>query len=196
MPRALASRWRVKRCKIDPSTTRTQTSRCRISIRTSANCASRSRPVRTIRTGVRRHDVQPGARDRRSAASQRHRRGAAAISISMRSLAQPTTQRGRPTCCTATTSFRHLRVSPQRQGYPIVQVPAGMVFGVPLGVSFFGTAFSEPKLIKLASGFEAVTRVRAHNLPTFARTVPFDHIAGTTLHPLLRALPAGGGQSV
>ena len=68
-------------------------------------------------------------------------------------------------------------------GYPIVQVPAGMVFGVPLGVSFFGTAFSEPTLIKLASGFEAVTQVRAHNLPTFAPTVPFDHIAGTKLRP-------------
>src|SRR5205814_57132 len=39
-------------------------------------------------------------------------------------------------------------------GYPIVQVPAGEVFGVPLGISFFGTAFSEPKLIKLASGYE------------------------------------------
>jgi amidase len=35
-------------------------------------------------------------------------------------------------------------------GYPIVQVPAGMVFGVPLGISFFGTAFSEQTLIKLA----------------------------------------------
>ena len=46
-------------------------------------------------------------------------------------------------------------------GYPIVQVPASMVFGAPLGISFFGTAFSEPTLIKLASGFEAVTRVRA-----------------------------------
>ena len=68
-------------------------------------------------------------------------------------------------------------------GYPIVQVPAGMVFGAPLGVSFFGTAFSEPTLIKLASGFEAVTQVRKHNLPTFAQTVPFDHIAGTTLTP-------------
>ncbi len=69
------------------------------------------------------------------------------------------------------------------EGYPIVQVPAGMAFGVPMGVSFFGTAFSEPTLIKLASGFEAVTQVRAHNLPTFAPTVPFDHIAGTTLTP-------------
>ena len=67
------------------------------------------------------------------------------------------------------------------EGYPIVQVPAGMAFGVPMGVSFFGTAFSEPTLIKLASGFEAVTQVRAHNLPTFAATVPFDHIQGTKL---------------
>jgi amidase len=76
------------------------------------------------------------------------------------------------------------------EGYPIVQVPAGVVFGVPMGISFFGTAFSEPTLIKLASGFEAVTRVRAHNLPTFARTVPFDHISGTTLHPPHAAPPA------
>lgn len=63
-------------------------------------------------------------------------------------------------------------------GYPIVQVPAGEVFGVPLGISFFGTAFSEPMLIKLASGYEAATHSRAHNLPTFAATVPFDHIKG------------------
>jgi amidase len=60
-------------------------------------------------------------------------------------------------------------------------VPAGNVFGVPIGISFFGTAFSEPTLIKLASGFEATTQARAHNLPTFAATIPFDHIAGTTL---------------
>jgi amidase len=66
-------------------------------------------------------------------------------------------------------------------GYPIVQVPAGVVFGIPLGISFFGTAFSEPTLIKLASGFEAATQVRAHNLPTFADTLPNRHIEGTTL---------------
>jgi len=80
-------------------------------------------------------------------------------------------------------------------GYPIVQVPAGFPklcasptqptnctqFGVPLGISFFGTAFSEPTLIKLASGFEAVTQVRAHNLPTFAATAPFTNVQGTTL---------------
>ena len=58
------------------------------------------------------------------------------------------------------------------------QVPAAAVFGIPLGISFFGTAFSEPTLIKLASGYEAATQVRAHNLPTFAATVPFDHVKG------------------
>jgi amidase len=80
-------------------------------------------------------------------------------------------------------------------GYPIVQVPAGMVFGVPLGMSFFGTAFSEPTLIKLASGFEAATQVRAHNLPTFAATVPFDHIQGTTLtRPKQNAVPAASSK--
>jgi amidase len=69
------------------------------------------------------------------------------------------------------------------EGYPVVQVPAGMIYQAPMGISFFGTAFSEPKLIRLASGFEAVTQVRAHNLPTFARTVPNEHIDGTTLNP-------------
>jgi amidase len=70
------------------------------------------------------------------------------------------------------------------EGYPVVQVPAGIVFGTPLGMSFFGTAFSEPTLIKLASGFEAVTNVRAQNLPTFAATVPFSNIQGTTPTPV------------
>jgi amidase len=71
-------------------------------------------------------------------------------------------------------------------GYPIVQVPAGIVFGVPLGISFFGTAFSEPTLIRLASGFEAVTEVRAHKPPTFAATVPSNNIQGTTIAPPTR----------
>src|SRR4029077_14538953 len=67
-------------------------------------------------------------------------------------------------------------------GYPYVQVPAANVFGIPLGITFFGTAFSEPKLIALASGFEAVTHERAKNLPTFAPTIPDDHIAGEPLN--------------
>ena len=56
-------------------------------------------------------------------------------------------------------------------GYPIINVPAGMTFGVPTGISFMGTAFSEPKLIKLASGFEAATHARVK--PQFLPTLPF-----------------------
>jgi amidase len=66
-------------------------------------------------------------------------------------------------------------------GYPYVQVPATNVFGIPLGITFFGTAFSEGKLITLASGFEAVTHERARNLPQFTPTIPDDHIAGPPL---------------
>src|SRR5262249_50993254 len=50
-------------------------------------------------------------------------------------------------------------------GYPIINVPAGDVLGMPMGISFIGTAFSERTLIKLASGFEAVTQARFQ--PTF-----------------------------
>lgn len=64
-------------------------------------------------------------------------------------------------------------------GYPIIQVPAAFVFGTPMGVSFLGTAFSEPTLIKLASGFEAATQIRAHHPPKFLDTTPSHHIKGT-----------------
>jgi amidase len=67
-------------------------------------------------------------------------------------------------------------------GYPYVQVPATNVYGIPMGITFFGTAFSEPKLIALASGFEAVTHERARNLPKFTPTIPDDHIAGEPLN--------------
>jgi len=67
-------------------------------------------------------------------------------------------------------------------GYPYVQVPAANVYGIPMGITFFGTAFSEPKLIALASGFEAVTHQRAQNLPKFTPTIPDDHIAGEPLN--------------
>jgi amidase len=47
-----------------------------------------------------------------------------------------------------------------------------MVHGLPMGISFMGTAFSEPQLIRLASGFEAATQVRAKNPPSFALSLP------------------------
>jgi amidase len=45
-------------------------------------------------------------------------------------------------------------------GYPSVTVPAGFVFGLPVGVSFFGRAWSEAVLIRLAYGFEQATKAR------------------------------------
>ncbi|HEV2298761.1 MAG TPA: amidase family protein [Candidatus Acidoferrales bacterium] len=67
-------------------------------------------------------------------------------------------------------------------GYPIINVPAANVLGMPMGISFFGTAFSEPTLIKLASGFEAVTHARFE--PTFSGNVTAANTSGTTLvHP-------------
>ncbi|MFQ5670118.1 MAG: amidase [Acidobacteriota bacterium] len=45
-------------------------------------------------------------------------------------------------------------------GYPSITVPAGYAFGLPVGISFTGRAYSEPILIKLAYAFEQATRVR------------------------------------
>ena len=45
-------------------------------------------------------------------------------------------------------------------GYPNINVPAGFVFGMPVGVSFFGRAWSEPTLIKIAYAFEQATQAR------------------------------------
>src|SRR4029453_16640897 len=45
-------------------------------------------------------------------------------------------------------------------GYPHVTVPAGFVFGLPVGLAFVGPAYSEPALIGLAHAFEQATRAR------------------------------------
>jgi len=45
-------------------------------------------------------------------------------------------------------------------GYPHITVPAGYVFGLPVGISFFGRAWSEPTLIKFAYSFEQATKAR------------------------------------
>ena len=45
-------------------------------------------------------------------------------------------------------------------GYPNITVPAGFIFGMPVGISFFGRAWSEPVLIRLAYAFEQATKVR------------------------------------
>ena len=57
-------------------------------------------------------------------------------------------------------------------GYPHITVPMGFVFGLPIGISFFGRAWSEPTLIKLAYSYEQATKLRKP--PQFRKAVEVD----------------------
>ena len=54
-------------------------------------------------------------------------------------------------------------------GYPNINVTAGFLFGLPIGISFFGRAWSEPTLVKFAYAFEQTTQTR--QAPRFLRSV-------------------------
>ncbi|HEV8378640.1 MAG TPA: amidase, partial [Tepidisphaeraceae bacterium] len=54
-------------------------------------------------------------------------------------------------------------------GYPNITVPAGQVYGLPLGISFFGRAYSEPVLLKIAYAFEQATKARM--VPQFISSI-------------------------
>lgn len=58
---------------------------------------------------------------------------------------------------------------PAVAGYPHVTVPAGFVRGLPVGISFFGAAYTEPTLIRLTYAFEQKTKHR--RAPEFLRDV-------------------------
>jgi amidase len=53
-------------------------------------------------------------------------------------------------------------------GYPYITVPAGFADGLPVGIAFFGRAFTEPQLIKIAYAFEQKTNAR--QTPKFTPT--------------------------
>ena len=54
-------------------------------------------------------------------------------------------------------------------GYPDITVPMGFVKGLPVGVSFFGPAWTEPTLLRIAYAYEQATQAR--RAPTFAETL-------------------------
>jgi amidase len=54
-------------------------------------------------------------------------------------------------------------------GYPNITVPMGFVEGLPVGISFFGKAWSEPTLLKIAYVFEQATKHR--KTPEFSKTL-------------------------
>jgi amidase len=58
---------------------------------------------------------------------------------------------------------------PAIAGYPNINVPAGYSFGLPVGISFFGKAYSEPQLIKIAYAYEQASKFR--QAPEFKASV-------------------------
>jgi amidase len=60
---------------------------------------------------------------------------------------------------------------PAVAGYPNITVPAGLVFGLPVGLSFIGPAWSDAALVGLAAGFERALEGEGRVEPGFRESV-------------------------
>ena len=82
---------------------------------------------------------------------------------------------GSPSWCIDTGKrqpFHRSSSQPAAQaGYPAISVPAGDIFGLPVGITFMGRAYSEPTLIKLAYAFEQATKAR--RVPQYIPTLVY-----------------------
>lgn len=78
-------------------------------------------------------------------------------------------------------------------GYPIITVPAGRVHGLPVGISFMATAWSDARLLSLAYAWEHATQM--YRVPTFAVT-DLVRDPATPILELPSALPGVGAAPV
>lgn len=76
-------------------------------------------------------------------------------------------------------------------GYPHITVPMGAVRGLPVGLSFFGTAWSEPRLIALAYAYEQATRHRTP--PRFLPTLELPRLPASSGTPAAPGAPLRPG---
>jgi len=77
-------------------------------------------------------------------------------------------------------------------GYPSLTLPIGYTYGLPAGLHFFGRAFSEQTLLKLAYGLEQT--LQARRAPEYLEEPPADYDLEDVAYPTEPNAPQGEWQ--